>query len=178
MPEAPEVPIEQVQEHVHHHAHGKSDWTMAVALTTALLAVLAAISALLAGHYANEGMLDSIKAANQWSYYQSKSVKLNLLRSKGELLEALGRPANDKDRTKAAEYEKELEEIRVGAEKLTEESTHRMHKHEGFAKSVTFFQVAIGIAAVSVLTRKRAFWFVALVGGAGGTVFLLLAWLH
>ena len=36
---------------------------------------LAAIAALLAGHAANEALLEQIKASDQWSYYQSKSIK-------------------------------------------------------------------------------------------------------
>jgi hypothetical protein len=36
------------------------------------------------------------------------------------------------------------------------------------------FQIAIAIAAVSALTRKRRFWFVSLVFGLAGLVFLVL----
>ena len=36
------------------------------------------------------------------------------------------------------------------------------------------FQIAIAIAAISALTKKRRFWFVSLVFGAAGMVFLVL----
>jgi hypothetical protein len=36
------------------------------------------------------------------------------------------------------------------------------------------FQIAIAIAAISALTRKRTFWYVSLVFGAVGGVFLVL----
>ena len=113
--EAPEVPIEKVHEDLHEHAHGhgKPGWAMGVALSTALLAVLAAIASLLAGHYANEGMLDQMKSSNEWSRYQAKSVKENVLRSKIDLLMALGKPINPKDTDKVAEYKKEEEELRA-----------------------------------------------------------------
>jgi hypothetical protein len=109
--EAPEVPPEQVTEDVHHPSHGKGGWTLGVALTTALLAVLAAIASLLASHLANEGMLEQMKASNHWSYYPSKSVKENILRSKLDLLEALGKSGSEKDREKIAGYKHEQEEI-------------------------------------------------------------------
>jgi hypothetical protein len=37
------------------------------------------------------------------------------------------------------------------------------------------FQIAIAIAAISALTRRRRFWIVSLLFGAAGCVFLLLA---
>jgi hypothetical protein len=46
-----------------------------VALSTAILALLAAIASLLAGEYANEAMMDQIEAADQWSYYQAKASR-------------------------------------------------------------------------------------------------------
>jgi hypothetical protein len=44
-----------------------------------------------------------------------------------------------------------------------------------FARGVTMFQIAIAIAAISALTRKRSFWFVSLIFGTFGCVFLVLA---
>jgi len=40
---------------------------------------------------------------------------------------------------------------------------------------VTMFQIAIAIAAISALTKKRRFWIVSLVFGLVGCAFLLLA---
>jgi hypothetical protein len=37
------------------------------------------------------------------------------------------------------------------------------------------FQIAIAIAAISALTKKRSFWVVSLVFGAFGCAFLVLA---
>jgi hypothetical protein len=40
------------------------------------------------------------------------------------------------------------------------------------------FQIAIAIAAISALTKRRRFWFVSLVFGAVGMVFLALGWMN
>ncbi len=46
--ESPEVPLEQTQEEIAHHAHESLEsWIMGVALTAAILAACAAITALL-----------------------------------------------------------------------------------------------------------------------------------
>lgn len=171
--EAPEVPIEHVQEHLHHHAHNsKVSWNTWVALSSAILATLAAVSSLKAGHYANEAMVAQIKSANQWSYYQSKSIKNSQLTGKMELLAALGKPAEPKDNVKADEYKHDMEQIKDKAEELGKESTALLHKHEILAKSVTMFQVAISVAAIAVLAHRRAFWYVGLGFGAIGAWFL------
>ena len=60
--EGPEVPTEQLHEEIHHHVeHSRELWVLGVALSSALLAGLAAVGALMAGHHANEAMLAQIE---------------------------------------------------------------------------------------------------------------------
>src|SRR5438046_8244551 len=81
--EEAEVPREHLHEEIHFHAeHGGARWISWVALSTAILAVLAAIAGLLSGSHANEAMMDQIKASDQWSYYQAKSIKAAVLDAK------------------------------------------------------------------------------------------------
>ena len=168
-----DVPTEHLHEEIHHHIKPGQRWTLGVALTSALLAALAAITSLKSGHYANEAMLAQIQCADKWSYYQSKSIKAAQLNSKMEILEALGKPIEEKDRRKADEYKSEQEEIKTRAETLQAEAKQHLRKHEVFAKGVTLFQVAIAIAAISVLAQRRRFWFVSMGFGAVGVFFLL-----
>ena len=130
-------------------------FNMRVALTTALLAVIAAVAALLAGHAANEAMLEQIEASNEWSHYQSKSIKATVLSSKIELLDGLGKPAGSKDADKLAEYGKDMKELQHAAESKELASAAHMKHHVVLARSVTFFQIAIALAAIAVLTKKR-----------------------
>src|SRR5262245_50356265 len=95
--EEPEVPLEHLHEHVHETVkHSVEAWISWVALSTAILAVLAAIASLLAGEYANEAMINQIEASDQWSYYQAKSIKASVLDAKMSLA---GAP-NDADQSK------------------------------------------------------------------------------
>src|SRR5258707_392851 len=161
--EDPEVPTEQVHEDMHHRVsqHGPAErWTLGVALSSALLASLAAVVSMSAGHYSTEAMVCQIESANQWSYFQSKSIKESQLKSKTELLEALGKPASAADKSKAAEYLDDKEHIQAKAEELGKEAQHDLKIHHLLARSVTMCQIAIAVGAISVLTRKRAFWFV------------------
>jgi Domain of unknown function (DUF4337) len=169
--EEAEVPLEQLHEHVQDTAeHSGEAWISWVALSTALLAVLAAIAGLLSGMNVNEAMMNQIEASNQWNYYQAKSIKASVLDSKMSLATTV----DEKDRAKAARYEEEQAEIRKEAEHKTVEAKVNFHRHEVYARAVTMFQIAIAIAAISALTRQRRFWFVSLLFGAVGCVFLVL----
>src|SRR5438874_3452159 len=111
--EEAEVPLEHLQEHVHHSAeHGGPPWISWVALSTALLAVLAAIAGLLSGKHVNEAMMSQIEASDQWSYYQAKSIKAAVLDAKI----ALSVMPSEKDRENTARYQDEESEIKSEAE--------------------------------------------------------------
>jgi hypothetical protein len=178
--EAPEVPLEQAQEQIHHHAqhHGDSDaptsrWILGVALSSALLAALAAVASLLAGHHVNEAMISQINAANKWAYYQAKGIKGAVLQSKVEMLEALGKERNEKDVANVERYRREQDEIAEKAKESEHESEHHLQSHVTLARAVTMFQVSIAVAAISVLTRRRLFWFVSMAFGVVGIVFMI-----
>src|ERR1700675_2482569 len=124
--EEAEVPLEDFEEHVHHSAeHSGETWISWVALSTAILAVLAAIAGLLSGKHANEAMMSQIEASDQWSYYQAKSIKAAVLDAKM----ALAGAPDESDRAKAARYEKEQEEIKSGAEGKERDAKSNFHQH-------------------------------------------------
>jgi hypothetical protein len=176
--EDPEVPTEHLHEEMEHHAaHGKAPWMMGVALSSALLAGFAAVCSLLAGHHANEAMVDQIQSSDRWAYYQAKGIKAAVLGSKMELLEAEGKPVSEKDVQKMAAYKKDQDDIAAEATEKQHSAEAHLGRHVIFARAVTLFQIAIAIGAISALTNRRPFWFVSLVFGAGGILFLVQGWL-
>src|SRR3954462_12174055 len=110
--EEAEVPLEHLHEHIHHHAeHGGVNWISWVALSTAILAVLAAIAGLLSGKHANEAMMSQIESSDQWNFYQAKSIKASVLDAKISLSSS----PNESDTQKRERYEKEQDEIKAEA---------------------------------------------------------------
>jgi hypothetical protein len=171
--EDPEVPLETIHEEIHHHAeHAMEPWVLWVALSSALIATLAAIASLLAGHHANEAMIDQLAASDQWGYYQAKGVKSAVLSSKSELLQALGHTPQSGDAEKLKRYDEEQSEIKKAAEEKQSGAALHLKSHSIFARSVTLFQVAIAVSAISVLVRRRLFWFVSLGFAAVGLCLL------
>ena len=176
--EDPEVPTEHLHEAMEHQAeHSKARWTMGVALSSALLAGLAAVCSLLAGHHANEAMVEQIRSSDDWAYYQAKGIKATVLESKIELLQAEGRPVSPKDSQKIADYKKEQDEISARATEKEHAAEEHLKTHVVFARAVTLFQIAIAIGAIAALTNRKPFWYVSLVFGAAGIYFLASGWL-
>lgn len=100
--EEQEIPTEGLQDKIHERAEEsrneeREKWTLHVALSTACIAVLAAIAGLLSGHHVNEALIHQIKASDQWNYYQSKSIKSEIAASTDKLLSAM--PENLYQRT-------------------------------------------------------------------------------
>ena len=176
--EEPEIPTEHLQEHMEHAAkHGGERWTLGVALSSALLAALAAVASLQAGHHANEAMVYQIKSSDSWNFYQAKSIKESLLKGKMDTFVALDKPVNEADKKKADEYTTEKEKIQEEAKEYGKEAAHALATHQIFAKSVTLFQIAISIGAIAALTKRRRFWLVSLACGAVGLFFFVQAFL-
>ena len=176
--EEAEVPTEHLHEDMEHHAaHSKAPWTMGVALSSALLAGLAAVSSLLAGHHANEAMVEQIRSSDRWSYYQAKGIKAAVLESKIELLEAEGKPISPKDRQKLADYKKDQEDISAEATEKEHAAEAHLQTHVVFARAVTLFQIAIAVGAIAALTNRKQFWYVSMALGVAGAYFLAAGWL-
>lgn len=171
-----ESPTHELGEKLVEEAHHSKDQSiMLIALTSALIAVLAAVAAMLSDHQSNEAMLLQLKASDQWAYYQAKGIKHNVLDSQIILLGASG----FKDQAKLGEmktalekYKKEQEDISKEATQLQEESAKALQSHLTLSYAETFLQVAIGISAISALTRKRWLWIASLLVAAGGLAFL------
>ncbi|HVY44580.1 MAG TPA: DUF4337 family protein [Minicystis sp.] len=179
MPEEIEVPTEHLHETLHEHAehakgggegHGEGGppWVSQVALSAAILAVLAAVSALLASAHANEAMLEQMRATDDWAFYQAKGIKANMLQTKLEMLAALKVEGGGETKEKLGVYLKQQKEIQDKAQEEENKSREHMEHHEVLAKSVTAFQVAIAMSAIAVLAKRRALWYVNLVLGVVG----------
>ena len=165
---------EQSNEHAHHIlAEGKERWVLFVALSTALIAVLAAITGLLAGEHADEAMLAQMKSSDQWAFYQAKGIKSETLAQGNKLLLAFGKPINTSDEEKIQEYKKEQIEIKEKAEEFKKESDIHVAKHSVFARGITLFQISIAIGAISIIVKRKSLWLVSISFACIGIFFLI-----
>jgi hypothetical protein len=173
--EAPEVPTEHLHEHVEHEAHHSGEiWVSWVAVSTAIFAAIAAIASLLAGSHVNEAMIAQMESSDQYAFYQAKSIKGHIIESEASLLEELGKGESAANiKKKAEKYDTEKESIKEEAKHFKEKSEHHLHVHERLAGAVTLCQIAIALAAISALTKRKPFWFISLGFGLIGAGFMV-----
>ena len=171
-----EVPTEHLHEAVHHEAHHSQEkWITWVALSTALLAALAAVTALLSGMNANEALIDRVTSSDSWSEFQANSVKLSILEADADLIKLNDKKVPPRFTEKMNKYKGEKDRLSAKARAEEESYRQRLERHENLARGVTMFQIAISIAAIAALTKRRWFWYMGLGFGAIGTVFLVYA---
>ena len=158
-----------------------------LAVATAILATIGAIFSYMggltqanAGLFKNNAGIKKTEASNQWNYYQAKSSKQNL----AELaIELAPEPRRAFYGDEVKRYKGEKEDIKKQAEKLEAESTEwdkrsdeQLHQHHRWAQATTALQVAIALAAIALLTKKRWMEGATLVAGGIGIVLGVLAW--
>ena len=165
---------EQSNEHAHHIlSEGKEKWVLYVALTTAIIAVLAAITGLIANDHADEAMLSQIKSSDQWAFYEAKSIKSEEIAASNRILIALGKAVAPQDSAKIKSNKADQAKIMQDAKDLQKESVGHGVKHKILARGVTLFQIAIAIGAISIITKRKLLW-ISSVGFAAVGIFFLL----
>ncbi|RKR83042.1 uncharacterized protein DUF4337 [Mucilaginibacter gracilis] len=173
-----EDPTEALNEHIHegaHHAEAEGNkWIVYVALTTAIIAVVSAVTSLVAAYHSDEAMLSQIHASDQWAYYQAKGIKSEILESDGKILKAMGKQPIAADEEKIKDNKKEQQEIMDKAKEAEAESREHVESHNILARSVTLFQIAIAIGAISILIKKRIYWIISLSFAALATFFFVM----
>ncbi|ASU36913.1 hypothetical protein hmeg3_00495 [Herbaspirillum sp. meg3] len=159
-------PHEHHLEHVTEHAHGSGDnFAGKIAVMTAIMATIGALFSYQAGSTEsaaamnkNNAAIKKTEAANQWNYYQAKSSRQNL----AELAATIPGVDAAKYTAAAERYKSEKEDIRKAAEKLEEQAKEwdelsevKLHQHHRWAQAMTAIQIAISLAAITLLTRKN-----------------------
>jgi hypothetical protein len=181
--------LEEVGERIEGEARS-APWTLWLSLSTAILAVLAAIASLESGGWANDAIIlknDAVlhqsKADDQWALYQARGIKAVIFATQSEASSAPDlakkwRSEADREKTEASAVKSEAEGDEEAVKRASEQSEHALHVHHDFAKSVTIFQVSIALAAIAALTRRKAMWWLSLGIGAVGAVFFVLGFVH
>jgi len=171
---------------VEHHAESGDGLGSYVAIFTAILATVGAIISYQGGATQNEAMLSKneavlkkAQASDQWNFYQAKSSKGHLMELAAEFA-----PAQRQGYFKemVGKYDKEKKEIKAKAEELegesekaNEESERLLRPHHKLAQAMTLVQIAISLASITVLTRKKWLFYVAGTAATGGVGLWLAA---
>ncbi len=189
MAEGPEIETEKLHEAVREAVEQEEGGLLrTIALTTAILAVVAALAALEAGSTVNDALMlrgDAARlqgeASDQWAYYQAKSIKAAVQEAARTSWLAIGKEPPPEYGDNVRRYSGEQAELQHKAQdkererdKCLEESDHLLHRHHRFADAVVLLQISIALGALAALTRQRLIWWVSLTAGVAGTGLCLL----
>ena len=172
----------------HQAAHG-DPFAGRIAVMTAIFATIGALFGYMAGAtqneallYKNEAAIKRTEASDQWNFYQAKSSKQNLAELGATLTTG---EQQAQYRQEAERYKKEKEEITPEAKKLDDQSKAAeanseaaMHVHHRWAQAMTLIQIAIALAAITILTRNRRLQYLAYGGAAAAVAIGALAFAH
>ena len=172
----------------HQGQHG-NPFAGRLAVMTAIFATIGALFAYMAGATQNEALLFKNEAAmrrteasDQWNFYQAKSSKQNLAELGATLTsgEQQARYAREAERYKTEKEElapeaKRLEQQSKEADERSEASTHDHHR---WAQAMTLIQIAIALAAITILTRSRRLQYMAYAVATGALAVGTLALAH
>ncbi len=163
-------------------------FTRKVALTTAIYAVLLAITSLGGNHATKEMMLSQQKASDQWAFYQSKNIreviyKSNSLRLEAELLERGSAMKSEvkkryetllnEMREEQKRYLGEREEIEKEARALEADRDKFIGRDPYFDFSEVLLQISIVLASISILAVSRSIYLVSIGSSLIGTLLML-----
>jgi len=161
----------------------KEKWLNYVALTTVIFAVCATLSTFKGAGYSTRSVLTQTQAANQWAYYQAKSIKGYLYENQKESLQltmktgispsaaAAYQKKIDTYEEKIKRYDDEKAQIFKEAKRL-ELQRDDAQKHTGiFGIAVIFLQIAILLSSISALMKKKLVWIAGSACGAVGLVY-------
>ncbi len=183
--------LDKIQDDVQDHA-AESRFNGFIALFVAVVATFMALCNVKDGNVVQAMQQSQAKAVDQWAYYQSKSTKQHIAENSADMLKVqlemspgLKPEVRAKVEAKIAaqeaaakKFEKEKEQIRVVAEGAAKDyDTMNIHDDQ-FDLAEACLSVAVALAGVTVLTKKRWLFVVAGVFALLGSLYGLAGFLH
>jgi phage-related tail protein len=165
--------------------HGRDHSNLApVSFTMAILAVLVAIAALLSHRAHTEEVLLQNKATDQWGYYQAKNIRRHTMTQVDELLKVL--PLKDSAAAEALikKNEAAIEKSTVEQDEIFKEATAMenevklfTHRANRYDLGETLLEVGLVVCSITLLTKRRTYWFAGVAFGIVGVVLTAVGWL-
>lgn len=173
-------------------ADNKEKWQGWLALSTAIMAVLAALTTLYMGKFSSRAIMAQGQESDQWAYFQAKSIKghtfelsrraleLQYMAERKKLPPLVG---NEYEKTleKYAEeskrYDREKNEIKAKAEAIAKGKLKAQEMGGNFGFALIFLQIAIMLSSLASLTKRHYLWYIALACNLGWLFYFLDAWL-
>ena len=149
------------------HAEEAAQHNLApVTVTMAILAVLVAAVSLF-GHRAHtEEMLMQTKATDHWAYYQAKEIRRRNYELFVDEMSVFALQKSEQADKIKEKYQKEIERYKLEGQDIQAEARKAEAEVEAERRHANYFdlgevllEAALVICSITVLTRKRFFWY-------------------
>ncbi|PTQ60130.1 uncharacterized protein DUF4337 [Sphingomonas aurantiaca] len=162
-----------------------------IALFTAVLATLAAVTSFLGGHtqneallHKNEAVLIKAQASDAWGYYQAEDLKRHIAQMEVDLAPpgvdaarmATQRADIARYKARGAALKREATALDARSAAADSDSDEALRPHTKLALAVTAIQVAIALASITALTGRRWLLWVAGTAALVGALLAGMAW--
>ena len=170
----------------------RKHFTKRVALTTAIFAVILAITSLGGNNAMKEMLLAQQQASDQWSFYQSKVIREHFYKMERMRIEAdfgqwgasLKPGVRDRYETivrtiseEEHRFSIEKQQIERNAKALEHERDINRSKDPYFDYAEVLLQISIVMASISILAVSRYMFYFALIASGLGSLFMLNGYL-
>lgn len=166
---------DEVEEHVH---HAQDPFDKTVAGTMAIIAAFLAVVSVLAQHFNTEKLLLQGEASDTWAYSQAKDIRHYIAESTRDSLKDI-RPGSavvgkyDQD---ASKYKQQAADIQEKARDLEKERDANGKKADRFHFGEVFLEIAIVLSSLSILTKRRPFFWAGGLAAVAGVVVAVTAY--
>jgi Domain of unknown function (DUF4337) len=163
---------EVLEEHEHHDVQ---PWTLPVAITISILAVLVAMATLMGHRSSIEAVLLQTQASDQWAFYQAKNIRLHEMQSVADMLGVFTPVEKEKAEALREKYQKEIErygqdkdQISEKAKEFENERAVVSRREDRFDAGEVVLDIALIICSLTLLTKRKGFWYSGMVIGVAG----------
>ena len=145
-------------------------WHKTVALSTLVMALLAALGGLLAGITANEALLTRTAEIIKMSSMESDQQYLETLSSKHEILAALGKTPDPAEVQEIATLREETRGLEAETPHVEIQALSAASAHMTFAAAITLLSLGITLGGMAVVVERKWLWVIGLALGGLGAV--------
>ncbi|MGB2898514.1 MAG: DUF4337 domain-containing protein [Candidatus Acidiferrum sp.] len=149
-----------------HHGGEEGPLILPVSITISIMAVLVASVALLGHRTHTEELLRQSQASDRWAQYQAKSVRLHETQGFSDVLNIVasldkerGAALREKYAEEVEHYQSDKEDISKDAKQLEAERDLAGRKADRFDGGEAFLEIGLVICSITLLTKRKLFWF-------------------
>jgi hypothetical protein len=167
-----------------HHGGEDDPLVLPVSITISIMAVLVAAVTLMGHRTHTEELLRQSQAADKWAQYQAKSVRLHETQGFSDVVNIVatmdkekGEALREKYKKEVEHYESDKEDISKEAKDLEADRDLAGRKADRFDGGEAFLEIGLVICSITMLTKRKLFWFGGMLVGAAGIVLALTGFL-